>query len=48
MSDTDNTPTPEPNQETQEPQPKAVSEPERVSFDPNGNKYIRTDPDGDA
>lgn len=43
MSDTDNTP-----QETpQAPVEPKVSQPERVSFDPNGDRYIRTDPNGD-
>lgn len=48
MSDTDNTPqeTPQaPVEPTPPPAPEPkVSQPERVSFDPNGDRYIRTDP----
>ncbi len=48
MSDTDNTPqeTPQaPVEPTLPPAPEPkVSQPERVSFDPNGDRYIRTDP----
>ena len=52
MSDTDETPqsTQEPASTPQEqpaPQSKTV-EPERVSYDPDGNRYIRAEPDEDA
>ncbi|MFZ1258207.1 MAG: hypothetical protein WAQ25_01940 [Candidatus Saccharimonas sp.] len=40
MSDDENEP-----QETLEPQPEP--QPERISYDPDGNRYIRTDPNGD-
>jgi hypothetical protein len=51
MSDTDNAP--EPTQEVvatppTQPEPATPApQPERVSFDPDGNRYIRTDPNGD-
>ena len=40
MSDSDNEP-----QETPQHQPEP--QPERISYDPDGNRYIRTDPSGD-
>lgn len=40
MSDVNDEP-----QETQEPKPEP--QPERISYDPDGNRYIRTDPNGD-
>lgn len=49
MSDTDETPqetpqaTPAPVEPTSPPEPK-VSQTERVSYDPNGDGYIRTNP----
>ena len=51
MSDTNNTPQETPQAPVEPtpppaPEPKVVSPPERVSFDPNGDRYIRTDPNG--
>jgi hypothetical protein len=51
MSETDNTPQETP-QTPVEPAPppapgtKVASPPERVLYDPNGDRYIRTDPNG--